>query len=116
MALTLTPEMLAHVYDYLSCQRPYSGWNLPPSEDIKFKVSRRKDRFAHYQMIGGEHHIVFSPHYVGRHDVVIATMAHEMLHVYTEVHGIDDSGQHGPVFQKLADKVCRIHEFDRRTF
>lgn len=116
MALTLTAEMLSHAYDYLACQKPFNGWNLPPSEDIKFAVVRRKDRFAHYQMKAGEHHIVFSSHYVGRHEVLIATMAHEMIHLHAELAGMATNNPHDAAFQKIADRVCKIHEFDRLIF
>jgi hypothetical protein len=116
VSLTLSPEMLAHAYDYLACQKPFSGWNLPPSEDIKFSVVRRRDRYAHYQMKEGEHHIVFSSHYVGRHEVLIATMAHEMIHLHAEQTCIATSNPHDAAFHKFADRVCKLHEFDRRTF
>src|ERR1700691_5031084 len=84
MSLHLTPEMLACAYDYLCCQKPFSKWNLPPSEDVKFSVIKKKDRYAHHQMIGGVHHIVFSSTYVGRHELLIATMAHELIHLHME--------------------------------
>src|ERR1035437_9191213 len=73
MPIPLTAEMLAHAYDYLACQPPFSKWNLPPSEDVKFSISKNKYRFAHYQMIGGIHHLVFSSRFIGRHELLIAT-------------------------------------------
>ncbi len=116
MALTLTPEMMAHAFEYLACQKPFNGWNLPAAEDIRFLVVRRKDRFAHYQWKGGRHHIVFSSQYVGRHEVLIATMAHEMIHLHAELSCMATSNPHDAAFHKIADKVCKIHEFDRLTF
>lgn len=88
MPVHLTPEMLALAYDYLACQKPFSGWNLPPSEDVKFRVSRHKDRFAHHQMIGGVHHLVFSSRFVGRHETLLATLSHELIHVFQEQSGL----------------------------
>lgn len=108
MPIQLTPEMLACAYDYLVCQKPFVSWNLPSSKEVKFRVSRHKDRFAHHQMIGGVPHIVVSCHLVGRHEMLLATMAHELIH-------FRDSS-HGKKFQRLADKVCKLHEFDRLTF
>lgn len=116
MTLQLNPEMLAHAYEYLSCQPPFNAWNLPPSEDVKFSVNRKKDRFAYYQMIGGVHHIVFSSRFVGRHELLIATMAHEMIHVHQEHSCINFRNPHDSAFQKYADRICKIHEFDRLIF
>lgn len=108
MPIQLTPEMLRLAYDYLAVQKPFSKWKLPPSKEVKFRVSRHKDRFGHHQMIGGVVHIVFSSCFVGRHETLLATMAHELIHF--------KDASHGRVFQGLADKVCRLHEFDRLTF
>lgn len=116
MPIQLTPEMLAFAYDYLSCQAPFNKWNLPPSEDVKFSVSKKKDRFAHYQMIGGVHHIVVSSRFVGRHETLLSTLSHEMLHLHIEAAGMASANAHDAVFHRLADRVCKLHEFDRLTF
>jgi hypothetical protein len=39
---------------------PFDRWNLPPSEDIKFSIIKKADRYAHYQMVNGVHHIAVS--------------------------------------------------------
>ena len=116
MALTLTPEMLAHIFDFLACQKPFSAWNLPPSEDVTFLVIRKADRYAHYQMVDGVHTIAVSAKFVGRHETLLSTMAHEMIHLHCVAAGIRMRNPHGKAFQKLADEVCKIHEFDRRIF
>jgi len=115
MALPLNAEMLAAAYDYLCCTPPFNKMNMPHSEDIKFSIGRRKNEFGRYQWIGGDHHMVFSSRNVGRHLQLLQTMSHEMAHLFLEVNGMCD--EHGPVFQKLADKICKHHpEFDRLNF
>lgn len=116
MPIPLNSEMLASAYDYLCAQKPFSSWNLPPSEDIKFAVIRRMDRYAHYQTRGGRRYIEVSSRLVGRHEILIATIAHEMIHLHQDMIGILGSNPHDAAFHKLADKVCKIHEFDRLTF
>ncbi len=117
MPIPLTPEMLHHAYEYLRCQKPFSGWRLPPASTVKFSVKKHRDRFAHHQLINGVHHIVFSSRFVGRHSMVLATMAHEMIHVYHEVSCENPTNPHGKTFQRFADRICKIHEdFDRLTF
>ena len=108
--------MLAHAYDYLCCMKPFDKWNLPPSEDIKFRIIRKKDRYAHYRMEGGQHYIEVSSLAVGRHEMLISTLAHEMIHLHQEMMGILGNNPHDVAFHKLADRVCKIHEFDRLTF
>jgi len=116
MAITLTAEMLEHAYEYLCCQKPFNTWNLPPSEDVKFLVIRSADRYAHYQMVGGVHHIAVSTKFVGRHEVLIATIAHELIHMHCRNARIYMRNPHGKAFKKLADDVCKAHDFDRLTF
>lgn len=115
MAFTLTPELLAAAYDYLCLCPPFDKMNMPHSEDVKFSTSRRKHEFGRYQWVGGDHHIVLSTRNVGRHAQLLQTLSHEMAHLFLEVNKICD--EHGPVFQKLADKICKHHpEFDRLNF
>ena len=116
MALPLNAEMLALAYDYLCCLPPFSKWNMPPSEDVKFIVIRAPDRYAHYQMVDGVHNIAVSTRFVGRHENLLSTMSHEMIHLHCKAARIPMRTPHGKAFQKLADEVCKIHDFDRLTF
>jgi hypothetical protein len=112
--LPLTSELLAHAYDYLTCLPPFAKFNMPPSDDIKFRVIKSKKIFARYFIEGGVHHIDVSSKMVGSHIVLLSTLAHEAIHLHLEEIGACDL--HGPSFQALADKVCLIHGFDRLTF
>jgi len=82
--LPLTPELLAHAYDYLSCLPPFSKLNMPPSDDIKFRVIKSKKIFARYFIEGGVHHIDVSNNMVGSHIVLLSTLAHESIHLHLE--------------------------------
>lgn len=114
MPIPLNPEMLAHCYDMLAATPVMARLNLPPSEDIKFRVIRRADRFAHHEIIGGVHHIAVSSKLVGTFETLVPTLCHEMLHVFQDINGLprDD----GKGFQKLADKICKELAFDRLLF
>jgi hypothetical protein len=117
MSLALTPEMLAHAYEYLCCTLPFSKWNMPPSEDIKFLVIRSADRYAHYQLVNDIHHIAVSVRFVNRHQTLLSTLSHEMVHLHVRSAGIRQRHAHGRAFQRLADEVCFHHpEFDRLNF
>lgn len=115
--MKLTPELLGHAYDYLCCTEPFSKWNMPPSEDIKFLVIKTADRFAHYQLVDGVHNIAVSTRWVNRHQSLLSTLSHEMVHLHVRSAGIRQRNAHGKVFQRLADEVCKHHvEFDRLNF
>ena len=114
MPIPLNAEMLAHCYDMLAATPCMAKLNLPPSEDIKFRIIRRKDRFAHHEVIGGVHHIAVSSRFVGTFETLVPTMCHEMLHIFQDINDLprDD----GAGFQRLADKICRELHFDRLIF
>lgn len=116
MTLPLTPEALAAAYDYLCEFPPFSKWNMPHSEDVKFLVIRQADRYAHYQMVDGVHNIAVSVKWVGRHDSLLSTLCHEMIHLHTRATKMRMRNAHGRAFQGLADQVCAIHGFDRLLF
>lgn len=116
MTLTLTPEALAAAYDYLCEFPPFDKWNMPHSEDVKFLVTRHDDRFAHYQMVDGIHNIAISTKFVNRHDSLLSTMSHEMIHLHTRATKMRMRNVHGRAFQMMADEVCTIHGFDRLNF
>lgn len=116
MTLPLNVEMLAHAYDYLCCTPPFSKWNLPPSEEVKFGVIKSKDRQAHYYVTDGIHHIDLSSRYIGQHATIIATMAHELVHLHMHQACMTTRNEHNAAFHKLADRVCKIHGFDRLDF
>ena len=116
MTLPLTPEILAASYDYLCCTPPFDKWNMPSSEDVKFSVIKTKDRTAHYCQRNGVHVIAVSSAYVGRHESLISSMAHEMVHLHMSQTCWNRRNPHDAAFQKFADQVCRIHEFDRLIF
>ena len=117
MNILLTPEMLAAAYDYLCCHPPFSKMNMPHSEDIRFSVINKTDRFAHYQLVDDVHTIAVSKRFVGRHIMLLATLAHEAAHLYMQQNCIVGRDAHGKGFQKLADRICKHHpEFDRLNF
>ena len=115
--MLLTEEMLANAYDYLCCHPPFSKMNMPHSEDVKFSVINKSDRFAHYQLVEGGHTIAVSKRFVGRHIMLLSTLSHEMIHLYMQQNCIVGRDAHGKGFQKLADRICKHHpEFDRLNF
>jgi hypothetical protein len=113
--MILTTEVLAHCYDMVVAASPtLQRWNLPPSEDIKFKIIKHKDRYGHHEVIGGVHHIAISSVYVTKFETLISTLVHEAIHIHQD--RCDLPRADNKVFSKFADKLCRELMLDRGTF
>jgi hypothetical protein len=117
MALPLTREMLEQAYEYLCVTPPFNKWNLPHGEDIAFRVVRSRDMLGWYSRLrGGQHIIALSTNCIGRTDSLMATMAHEMIHLHQAAVGMETPSHHNTAFKKLAARVCAIHGFDPKLF
>jgi hypothetical protein len=120
--LTLTPEMLESAYEYLRVSPPFCRWKLPHADQVMFRVMGTRDRFGHFR---GRHRkgrgedgfseIAISAGLVRSTDILIATMAHEMIHLYQDETGTA-RGHHNPAFLHLARRVCAVHGFDLASF
>lgn len=115
MSLHLTPDVLKHAYEYLCATRPFSGWNMPDADSIKFLVTNTKS-YGGYCLTHsiGDHEIGISRAYVGRTESLMVYMAHEMIHVYLDGWGV--KSHHGAPFHKAAKRVCQHHGFDLKRF
>ena len=118
MNLPLSREMLAAAYDYLCTSPPFNKWNLPDSNEVVFKVARHPALRGWYQFGGSpKHTIAISSRCIGTTHSLMATMAHEMIHLLQEEVSMDTPGsEHNLAFWKLADRVCKFHGFDPKLF
>jgi hypothetical protein len=120
MTLPLTPETLAASYEYLRTTPPFSKWNLPDAEDVKFSVGKALDCFAHYQWDGTRHTITVSSRATGYTMTLITSMSHEMvhLHLWETKQESKRSGprHHNAAFKRYAAQVCKYHGFDPKAF
>jgi len=118
--LHLTPDCLENAYEYLRTTLPFRRMNLPHADDLVFRVMGARDRFGHFRgriktkpelnEIGVSIKVVKST------DLLMATMAHEMIHLYQHENGSCTRGSHNSEFERIAARVCRIHGFDRESF
>lgn len=114
MSLRLTPDMLASAYDFLRTTAPFRGWKLPESDDVSFHVVRDPKMFADFGMENGQPVIRVSEAKNGHVTTLLATMAHEIVHLRQHMIGAKDA--HGASFRRMAAAVCRSHGFDIRAF
>ena len=118
-SLHLTPDCLENAYEYLRTTPPFRGMNLPHADDLVFRVMGARDRFGHFRgrfkSVPDFNEIGVSIRSVNSTDLLMATMAHEMIHLYQDETGTA-RGHHNPKFLKLARRVCKIHGFDPESF
>lgn len=119
MTFPLTPEVLAAAYDFVVATEPFCRWNLPDSDDVKFRVIGSRKVFATYHW-EGRHVISVSSRAVGHAATLVEKMCHEVIHLHLEATGMEsrsnDPNVHNAAFRKLAAVVCRTHGYDPKGF
>lgn len=110
-----TPDDLERVYELLRHVKPFSAWRLPPGDEVEFHVTRMRAQ-ASCQRVGDRHIIRVSANRHASFAPLIATMAHEMLHMHLDTAYPRDKAHHGRRFHRHADLICRMHTFDRGQF
>ena len=115
----LTVETLRAAYDYLNSTPPFNKWNLPEHDDLTFRVARDPNHFGwcvHHGRRRKKPVIAISDKRVGHTLGLMATLAHEMLHLHQFLTGQARGGEHNAAFNKDAVTICRIHGLDPKAF
>jgi hypothetical protein len=114
MRLRLTPAIVGLHYEALIHTPPFDKWNLPPAEDITFKVFRKPLHYGYYTrdkrsftglVIG------IGPK-VGHLSTLHGTLGHEIIHLHLDRLGWGGGVEHNSAFRKLAAQVAKIQGFD----
>jgi len=114
--LSLTPENVVAAYSLLCTTPPFNRWHLPPADEIEFHIQRTRKQFADCEIINGTPIIRVSAAKHAQLGTLLATVAHEIIHLYEFRRLPAKEVRHGASFNKLADRVCKIHGFDRGAF
>lgn len=115
--LPVTPERLAGVYEMLRRWPPFSGWDLPPAESVKFHVLKTDQWHADWWIDEAErHHIRVSEKKHGHLASLIESMAHEMIHVRQRIAKTETKGEHNREYKRLGLRVCKALGFDHGQF
>lgn len=119
MAIPLDRDVLQAAYDYLCTTIPFSKWNLPDSDDVTFRASKKYENVhgrCTYSWPGKpQFFIEINQRFIGQTDSLMRTMAHEMLHIHQKQIKARDRA-HGPTFKRFAEEICRYHGFDPKLF
>jgi hypothetical protein len=118
--LHLTPQMLESAYEYLRATLPFRRWNHPRADNLVFRVMGARDRYGHFKGRFKDkldlNEIGVSQAKVHSTDMLMATMAHEVIHLHQHERGGCTRGPHNAHFRRLAARVCRVHGFDLDSF
>lgn len=117
--LHLTRPLLRATYEYLRETKPFVDWNLPEGDDVAFRVMKNKKLLGLFQVWDDEPNlrIKISEYTVGHTVTLMATMAHEMVHLFMHLTEQDlYEPDHGPTFAALGKLVCDEHGFDPKLF
>lgn len=115
MSLPLTPQILEAAYEYLRATPPFRSWGLPIGADVKFRVTRHRDREGdHGYDSKGVHVLRVSSRTIGHNLSLLLVTGHEMAHMRQGVLGLPRS--HNAFFHRLARRVCQYHGWDPKVF
>lgn len=116
MSALVTTDTIASTYEYLRTLPPFNrrSWRLPHVDEIELKVLTKGSDFGIYSAY--PHRISINPGRHGHLNNLLATVAHEQIHLLIALKGEDNEDAHGPRFQKYAKVVCHCLGFDPKAF
>jgi hypothetical protein len=123
VSIHITHELIEISYERLRMTAPFNKWKLPHADQVELHaVPIRGDASAEHYVLADlekktEHHVIrVNPKRHSSLAMLDATLAHEMCHMREYDLGSRRVGCHGKVFHRLADQVCKHHNFDRGQF
>lgn len=115
--MQVNARTMAAAYEFLSEFEPFR--DLPPVNEIQFKVTRCNIDRGYYHAGGGskEYLIAVSSKIVTHMDSLLKVMAHEMLHLHQEVTETEtEDVLHNKAFWSLGHKFCHEMGWDPGLF
>jgi len=107
MQFTLTPDRIRSMYDFLASCPPFDRWNLPAGEDVTFRRTRAKMVRGWYDKRKGKHVIALNPRFILTLELMMRTIAHEMIHLHEQETEMATREQHTKAFMILSRRVCK---------
>lgn len=104
MRVKPTKKTLRATYEMLRTLAPFNEMGLPPARHVRFITGRKGAYWGRYWFWRRAHTI-----WIYEHKTVtgmVATMAHEMLHLYQDMTETDSTEEHNKAFRRLARITC----------
>ena len=111
--MKFTERRLAAMYDLLRTMPPFNRWKLPPSDQVNFCASARRDCMGEHTVHRSCHRVMVSTLKHGHFDSVLETLGHEMVHMAQAIDG--EQRTHGEGFERRARAVGKAFGWDWRA-
>jgi hypothetical protein len=113
MSVPITKATLIAAYELLRTVPPFLGWKLPDVGEVEFGVFRAKTHFGDCD--GDRIRVSCGKH--GQLNTLLATVAHECIHLHQMGNDLETRGvEHNADFKRRAARICRQHGWDAATF
>jgi hypothetical protein len=106
----VTPQTVQAIYEMLIQIPPFNRWNLPPSKDVNFEVTKDPTCYGEYEP--EPHTIRISSAKLSWLDHSVRTMAHELIHMRLYLKGNKSWDKHEESFNELSHKVATQLGYD----
>lgn len=113
MSVPITRATLIAAYELLRTTPPFLGWSLPDAGEVEFEIFRAKTHFGDCD--GDKIRVSCGKH--GQLNTLLATVAHEAIHLHQMRKGLETRGvEHNNDFKRRAAQICRLHGWDAAAF
>ena len=118
MSIKISIPVVEAAYELLRTTAPFKAWKLPRADEISFKLTGSKTDKGSCHVSAGREMYLLEVSQVCHHtlDELLKTLAHEMCHLREFQLNVRKDVMHGKDFNRLADNVCRVHQYDRGMF
>ena len=94
---------------------PFCDIHMPPVDEVYFYVVDDKTIQGAAHKSPKHYQLHISRKTLSHHENVIEVFLHEMVHLHFLYRGYTDH-KHDAKFRRLANKVCDVFHFDKKTF
>jgi len=114
MSIHISLATAEAAYELLRTTKPFSGWKLPHENELGFEITHSPDVFG--QVLCSKSGMILQISAKRHHTLpeLLKTLAHEMAHL--QEYRLTGDCKHGATWHRLANSVCRHHNFDRGAF
>lgn len=115
--MNVQPRHVRAAYAMLRELPPFDRWRLPRAEEIKFEITLEPSVHAEYQSMR-RHVIRVNADTHTTLEQLLASVAHEMVHLRQELRGLlpAKGDGHNAAFRRMRKTVCHSLGFDVQSF
>ena len=117
MSIKIDHVIVEQCYELLRTTPPFKRWKLPHADELIIHIVGSKEIFGYVNRgRSGEFILKISQHNHRTLESLLRTVGHEMVHMREFLTGVRADVHHGARYHKLADQVCKFHQWDRGVF